>query len=119
MTKKNFNFLYGNETIRNLILENPDLPLIFFVSEEANNGEYYYMTATNVHACVDSILIGNKYAEDCVLHDDDELEDKISDAICDKHPYCDMNTEEFNKAVSEIAALYQNDWIKVIAVYVE
>ena len=48
MIKKSFNYLYGNEMIRNLILENPDLPLIFFVSEEANNGDYYYMTATNV-----------------------------------------------------------------------
>lgn len=119
MDKMKCNYLYGNEMIRNLILENPDLPLIFFVSEEANNGDYYYMTATNVHACVDSILIGNKYAEDCILFDNEELEDKISDAICDDQPYCDMDNEEFNKIVSEIAALYQNDWINVIAVYVD
>lgn len=38
--------------LRNLILENPDLPLLIFAGEEAWNGEYSYESAENVRISV-------------------------------------------------------------------
>ena len=44
--------------LKQLIIDNPNLPLVFLCGDEVNDGDYRYAFATNVTASVGEILDG-------------------------------------------------------------
>ena len=42
--KKSTGLLHATDELRQLILENPELPLLVFAGEDCNSGDYSYMS---------------------------------------------------------------------------
>ena len=86
-----------NAELRKLIQENPDLPLVFYVS----NDEICYDYGTTVFEGSSS-RIGTVYIDDERTYDDlDDIIDEYRDYLCDDDNFKDLSDEEFDKAVKE------------------
>lgn len=97
--------------LKNLIIENPEAPLLIFVGEEAWSGEYGYECTPS-----DSVSL-----EDVTLYDGfwlnkDYYEDNIWDKLRLDERYKNLSDEEYEKEVNKIVE--DTAFIKAIVVYV-
>ena len=97
--------------LRKLILENPDLPLLIFASEEAWSGEYPYQ----------SVEAHGIRIEELTLYDDfwmskDEYEDKLRDDLGCEEEYENLSDDEFDNMIAE--KIKGTEFVKAIVVYV-
>ena len=103
---------------RKLISENPDLPVVVCVGEDANSGDYSYMFASSISCSVveilDCFIPGH---EEIVIEDKDYLEEIIEDNLWDE--YHTKSEEEYDSAVKEELKKYEPYWTKVIALYID
>ena len=80
----------NNAEIRKLILENPDLPIVFRANDEANNGDYTYMFCTYVYAQIGEVLDCEQEIDEGIIFTDREsFEDAVYDKVVD-------DAEEYN-----------------------
>lgn len=98
--------------LRKLILENPELPLLIFASEDANNGDYSYMQADVTSTSIQRLALYN----DEQWLDEDEFEEEIADAMSMNDEYKNLSDEDFNKAVQE--KINNTAFVKAIVVIV-
>ena len=77
------NLLSSAEELRQLILDNPGLPLLVFAGEDANNGgDYSYMGCSSVHAYVGEYLDCAQTVNDCRCYcDRDDFEEDLNDSL--------------------------------------
>ena len=102
--------------LRELILENPELPIVVFAGDEVNDGDYTYMTATNVTAEVGEVLDCEVPGWDAVITDRNDLEEAVWDYYRDDFDGNDSEWDEyFNKKLDE----FESFWVKAIIVYVD
>lgn len=107
-----FNFsLHDTLNLRQLILENPDLPLVIFVGEDAWQGEYSYNDAPASKGSIQTLTMYN----DCWM-DEDDYEDNLRNDLCDYEEYIDMSDEEFNAMIDKRIA--ETIFCQAIVVYV-
>lgn len=104
--------LKDNTELRNLILENPGLPLVVFVHQDAydDNG-YQYSQSTRTSACVENITLYG----DCWMSEED-LEEKLNDTLADEEEYEDLSDEEFEEMIQQKIA--ETEFIEAIVIYV-
>lgn len=113
--KRPTRLLHSADDLRQLILDHPDLPLIVFASDDANSGDYSYMSCGTVHAEVGEFL-------DCMQDVDDEycftdredFEEKIVNSLYD----FDGSEQELEDEVKRRAAEYEPYWKPCIIVNV-
>lgn len=112
--------LTDNIKLKNLILENPDLPLLCFATEEANSGEWYTELAS-CRCCKGIVLDATK---DCwlpnaekIYTDEDDLEEDIADALCDD--YAHLSDDEFFDLVKEKMKALEPYWKECIIITVD
>lgn len=111
MSLKDICSLRDTTKLKELILENPDLPLLIFAGEDAWQGEYCYNQ-------VDARIYG---VEEITLYADrwmykDEYEEELSDALCDEEEYKNISDEEWDKMIQQKVA--ETEFVKAIIVYV-
>lgn len=111
-----------NTELKNLILENPTLPLLVFATEDANSGEWSKELASC--RCEKGIVLDA--TKDCwlprddrVYTDEDDLEEDIQDALADEDEYKSLSDEEFYKVVSEKAKALEPYWKECIIITVD
>lgn len=97
--------------MRNLILENPKLPLLIFCGEDSWNDEYPYEQAE-----VSSVGISELTLYNDRWMDKEDYEDILSDDLCDKEEYKDLSDKEYNKMIRQKIA--ETEFIKAIVIYV-
>lgn len=97
--------------LRNLIIENPDLPLLVFVGDEDWCGEWYYQMA---HARCGGIQELTVY--DGLWLDEDDYRDKLTDDLCDEEEYVDLSDEDYFKMIDQKIA--ETEFVKAIVIYV-
>lgn len=97
--------------LRNLILENPDLPLLIFCGEESWHDEYPYEQADASGGEIKELALYND-----LWLDKDDYEDKLSDDLCDKEEYRDLSDEEYNRMIRQKIA--ETEFVKAIVIYV-
>ena len=103
--------------LKQLIIENPDLPLIFFATDEANSGEYSSELAdARAHKAI--VLNCTGIQEDHIYTDEDDLESDISDMLFDEHGY-DWSDEEYETAIAEKMKEYEPYWVNAIIITVD
>lgn len=68
-----------NDEIKKIILENPTLPLKFFVSEDANSGEYYSVQAEPTSVNIQDLTLYN----DMWCDNEEDLEEEIYTSLFD------------------------------------
>lgn len=113
--KRPTKLLHSADDLRQLIIDHPDLPLIVFATEDANSGDYPYMSCSSVSAEVGEFLDCMQDVDDCYCFiDRDEFAEKIADSMSD----FDGSEQEFEVEVEHRAAEYEHYWKPCIIVYV-
>lgn len=97
--------------LRNLIIENPDLPLLIFCGEESWHDEWAYESAE-----VNSVSIQNLTLYDDIWMDEDDYKEKLSDDLCDEEEYKGLSDEDYDKMLDE--KVKETEFVKAIVIYV-
>lgn len=104
--------LNDTSNLRELILENPGLPLLIFCGEESWSGEWAYEQALSV---------SNGRVLELALYDRmwrtmGDYEEALAEDLSDAEEYKDMSEEEYDSAIKEIVA--RTEFVKAIVIYV-
>ena len=98
-------------TLKKLIVENPEAPLLIFAGEYANCGEYQY----------ESVPSGDAFLEEVTMYGDqwlnkDDFEDVLRDDMANDEQYENLSDEDFDAEVAKIVA--ETAFVKAIVIYV-
>ena len=113
MNNTNLNCSLNDTTIlRNLILENPDLPLLIFCGEDSWSGEWGYEQVDARNGEIKELTL---FSEQWM--DKSDYEEALAESLlCDEEKYKNMSDEEFDKVINQIVA--ETEFVKAIVVYV-
>jgi hypothetical protein len=113
---KTYSLTKNSDELKKLILENPDLPIVVLVGDDANNGYFGWTFCSSISFAIDEILDCDFYDyDDTVFTDRDRLEEKIADDLYDE--YSDKTEEEYADAINRELKKYEPYWKRVIAIY--
>jgi hypothetical protein len=111
MATENDCSLKDTKLLRELILENPELPLIVFCGEDSWGGEFSYQQAGVSRGEVESlILYGDKW-----LTEEDYAEE-LSDDLSDEEEYKDLSDEGYGKMIDRKVS--ESEFIKAIVIWI-
>lgn len=97
--------------LRNLILENPELPVLIFCGEESYSGEYGYNQADATKGEIETLTL----YRDCWKTEED-YRDSLSDDLGDKEEYKDLSDADYNKMIDK--KVKETEFIKAIVIYI-
>ena len=98
--------------LRKLIIENPDLPLLFFVGDDAYIDDgYQYSMAYASDAEIQELTL---YSD--VWMDKDDYVEKIRDDLAFEEEYKDMTDEEYDAMIDQKVS--EAEFVKAIVIYV-
>ena len=100
------------EELKKLIVDNPELPLLIFVGEEAYNDEYCYCSSTNCRAEIKEIVL---YGD--MWLDKQYYRDELIDNLADDINFSKLSDKEFYAIVDK--KINETEFIKAIVVYVD
>ena len=112
------NYVLGKESdeLKKLILENPDLPIVVLVADDACSGNFYWTFCGSISFHICEILDCDLYDNDeTVFCDRDRFEEFIEDMLYDE--YFDKPDEEYEAAIKNKLEEFEPYWTKVIAIY--
>lgn len=113
-----FSYIDDYKELRQVIAENPALPLVFSTSDECGNPDYAWSLATA--KAEKGILLNCKPDEandEKIYTDEDDLREDIEEYVSDENEL--YLQEEIKEKVDEIMKKYDDKWIEVIWVKVE
>lgn len=121
MGKKHEWPLHATDELRQLIIDNPGLPLLVMAGPEVYSDDYSpgYTLCDYVKASLGEVLDSTDFDDEWVITDRDELEERIRESPDFVDEHSDLSDEEFDKAVEEKMELYDDDWVKAIIVKVD
>lgn len=109
--------LNAADGLRQLILENPGLPLLVFAGEESNGGDYYWMACTSIKARLGEFLdCEQNVNEEYCYTDKDDFAEALEDQLFSDFKGSKEEFEEFLKAK---LAEYEPYWKPCIILYVD
>lgn len=98
--------------LKQLILKNPELPLIIFCGEDSWHDYWGYEQAmVNGKPCIEELTLYNDRWMD---HDD--YQDRLSEDLCDLEEYKDMSDEDYFKMINK--KVEETEFVKAIVIYV-
>lgn len=115
--------IFTGDNIRQMLLDNPDLPIAFLVEVENFSGEYYSEFASSTHAEIGELLDCYQTVDDCrVFTDRDEFKEQLEDHIFWSDIPDDLTKEEtdawIDDKLKEQLAEYDKYWKKCILITV-
>uniref|UniRef100_A0AAU8AXG6 Uncharacterized protein n=1 Tax=Dulem virus 37 TaxID=3145755 RepID=A0AAU8AXG6_9CAUD len=114
------NLAKNTEELRKLILENPDLPIVILVSEDANSGDYGWQYCAKISVCIEQILDCEVPFSEYIQTDKDEFEERLEewlwDALSSNSKGSTLTEEEFQELLAAEKEKYGQYWKKVIAI---
>lgn len=111
------NLSKSSDELKQLIAENPDLPIVVLVGQDAVSDDYGYTYCSDIHFSIDEILDCElPFGEGYVYNDRDDFEDALSDYLADCKEYENLSNEVFNILLTEKLNEYEPYWKKVIAI---
>lgn len=109
--------VHDTTELRKLIAENPDLPIVVLVGQEAASWEYSWAYCTKVSCGLDEILDCEiPFGGGIVPTDKDDFEEQLADYLCDLPENKGLSDSEFDKLLKEEMAKYEPYWKKVISI---
>lgn len=102
----------GTKELRKLILDNPDLPLITFVSEDSNRGDYSYELAYVTSVTLDELAIWN----DEQWMNKDDYEENLAYLLATDYAYKNLTDYQFDNLVK--AQMKEVEFVKAIVIYI-
>lgn len=107
-----FNLSLNNTShLRQLILDNPDLPLLIFCGEESWCGEWSYNQADASRGEIKTLTLLNDMWVEA-----EEYREYLSDELCDNEEYKDLSNEEYDKMIDQRVS--ETEFCKAIVIYV-
>lgn len=103
--------LNDTSDLKDLILENPELPLLIFCGEEAYWGEYAYNQAFARNVEIKEITLYG----DCWM-DREDYRDELIDNLSDDEQYKDLSDEDYGKMIDQ--KVVATEFVKAIVIYV-
>jgi len=105
--------LNDTTVLRQLILENPDLPLLIFCGEDAwhDNG-WSYMMAYATKGEISTLALYN----DELWVDEDEYRERLEDDLCDKEEYAGLSNKEWDEMIDK--KMSEVEFVKAIVLWV-
>lgn len=97
--------------LRNLIVENPELPLLIFCGEESWHDEYPYEQADVISVSIQELTL---YSNNWM--DKDGYAESLSDNLCDEEEYKDLSDYEYEQMIEQKVA--ETKFVKAIVIYV-
>ncbi len=111
--------------LKRLILEHPDYPIVVLVSEEANNGDYSWMYASDITFTVGEILDKQQpFNQELIYSDRDSFEEDFEEWLWeDLHKRmeeegsnCELDEEAFQLILKRELQQYEPHWKNCIIV---
>lgn len=98
---------HSSDTLRQLILEHPELPLVVIANDNANIGDYSTMFCSEVYAEVGEFLDCKQDINDEKAYTDREaFEEDVADSLCD----FDGSDQEMEQAIENKIMEYEPYW---------
>lgn len=108
---KNYMTQKDCKDLKELIISNPEAPLLIFAGEEANSREYSYESVDAGYVTLRQITI---YGEQWL--DKDDFEEVLRDDMAYDERYENLSDEEFDAAFAKIKA--ETAFVEAIVIYV-
>ena len=109
--------VHDSSELRKLIAENPDLPIVVLVGEEACGCDYYWTYCSNVRVCITELLdVSTPDDDEMVFTDRGSFEDCVGDSLYNDETK-NLPDAEYDAMVAAEVAKYEPYWRKVIAIY--
>ena len=99
------------KSLKEMILANPDAPLLIFVGDEANSGEYQYESCDAGRAAIKELTL-----YDGQWLDRNEYREQLEYDLSDEEEYDPLSNDEFEKKIDEIVE--ETAFIRAIVIYV-
>ena len=98
--------------LRKLIIENPDLPLLFFVGDDVYSDDgYQYSMAYASNAEIQELTLYSN-----VWMDEDDYAEKIRDDLAFEEQYINMADDQDDKIIDH--KVNESEFVKAIVIYV-
>ena len=119
--KRSTGILHSTDELRQLIIENPELPLIVFAGGEANNSQeyFYYMTCSEVTATKGEFLdCWQGINEERCYTDRQDFKEAVEEWLEYDDDALELSEKEWNALVEKHLKEYEPYWQQCICVYV-
>lgn len=104
----------STEALKQMILENPNLPMVVMSSYEAMSDEWYWTYCSNVSFSIDEYMSYDVFDDGFLITDRDNFEERLRYKLEDL-PECEnMSDEEFDHYVDQKLKEYEPYWKKAI-----
>lgn len=111
MSTKNDCSLKDTKLLRELILENPELPLIIFCGEDSWSGEYAYQQVDASRGEVEDLIL---YGDTWLTEED--YAEKLYDDLSDEEEYKGMSDDEYGKMIDRKVS--SSEFVKAIVIWI-
>ena len=112
--------LHSADELKQLIAENPDLPIVVFAGDDANTGDYSYMSCSYIKAYKGEFLDCAQTVNNCMCYTDrDDFEEAVADSLAGEEQYRDLPYDEFNFLVERTVNEYDDFWKPCILLHVD
>ena len=107
--------LKDTSNLRQLIIENPDLPLIIFCGEESWDGEHSYCSASASKGSIQELTLYDD-GYDSIWMEKEDYAERLSYELSDMEEYENMSNKEYDKMIADKVA--EAEFVKAIVIYV-
>nr|WP_024835484.1 hypothetical protein [Clostridium sp. 12(A)] len=97
--------------LRELILENPELPLIIFCGEDSWSGEHAYEQVNASKGEIESLIL---YGDTWLTEED--YAEKLTDDLSDEEEYKNLSDEEYREMIDRKVSA--SEFIKAIVIWI-
>ncbi|MDD3363230.1 MAG: hypothetical protein PHW34_16340 [Hespellia sp.] len=97
--------------LKQMIIDNPELPLLIFCGEESYDADFSYSQANAGKPSIATIIL---YGD--VWIDEDDYRDSLSDNLCDEEEYRDLSDVDYDKMIDK--KVEEAEFVKAIVIYV-
>lgn len=108
---KNMCSIHDTTVLKNLILENPKLPVLLFCGEEAWSGEHGYTQATATSGEIKKLTL---YKDHWLAKDDYEV--CLFDDLAEAKEYENLSDEEYEKMIAK--KVEETEFVEAITIYI-
>lgn len=118
--RKPTGLLHSADELKQLVVENPDLPILVFAGDYANNGDHPYMSCNHVSVEKGEFLDCEQQIDEgkCYTYRDD-FEDDVYTVLEGEERYDYLSVEEFDSVVKQKITEYDEFWKPCIILYVD
>ena len=104
----------SSNTLRIVLDENPDLPLLVFRDTDCDNGDYSLTTCSELSVNVEDAVQGDGWEEGMIYTDRESLERHVELFYLDKS----ISEEEYNELVESKMKELDDKWVRCIVLTV-